>query len=245
MHALLERGDEADAVALVRAGRLPSPLRRFRIYRNNVFQTAIAALGAVFPVVERLVGADSFRTAANAYTGAGSVWNDKDRENGMFAQVNKFRSTVQRRPVSLQVTESSETHGTQGLVRVRSAYPIEETIERLKKAIAAKRIPFFGSIDQARLAADAGVRVRPSTLLVFGNPALGAALLSSNPYSGLDWPVRLLVHQDSVGNVWVAYTDFTWIARRRRITDCREQFTLASAVVDSITSTVRASSWQS
>jgi len=161
----------------------------------------------------------------------------------MFAQVHKFRSAAHQGLAALHPSQSQEPHETQGLVKVKSAYPVDQTIDRLKKAIAAKGIPFFGSIDQAHLAADAGVRVRPSTLLVFGNPALGAELLSSNPYFGLDWPVRLLVLEDSVGSVWVAYTDFTWVARRRGITDRREQFALASAVVDSITSTVSATQW--
>ena len=75
---------------------------------------------------------------------------------------------------------------------------------------------------------------------MFGNPPLGAQFLTSNPYSGLDWPVRLLVLQDDSGAVWAAYTDFDWIARRHGITDRQAQFAMASAVVASITSTVRA-----
>jgi uncharacterized protein (DUF302 family) len=157
----------------------------------------------------------------------------------MIAQVHELRSVAHRGTALNDAAEPSEQRGSQGLVRVRSAYPVRQTIERLRKEIAAKGIPFFGAIDQARLAADAGVRVRPSTLLVFGTPSLGAGFLNANPYAGLDWPVRLLVHQDSVGQVWVAYNDFTWIARRRGLADCREQLALAAALVESITSTVR------
>src|SRR5262245_3419510 len=60
-----------------------------------------------------------------------------------------------------------------GIVRVRSAYGFSETIERLKKDIAAKDIMFFSEIDQQKLAANAGIALHPSTLLVFGNPPLG------------------------------------------------------------------------
>jgi uncharacterized protein (DUF302 family) len=160
----------------------------------------------------------------------------------MIAQVHTLRSVAQAGAGPLQDSEPREPRGSNGLVKVRSAYPVRQTVERLKRAIASKGIPFYGAIDQARLAADAGVRVRPSTLLVFGNPSLGAEFLSANPYAGLDWPVRLLVLQDSVGVVWVAHNDFTWIARRRGIVDRQEQFALAAAVVDSITSSVRAPS---
>ena len=115
----------------------------------------------------------------------------------MFAQVHKFRSAAFRGLIPTRAEARSATHTTDGLVRVKSAYSVDETIDRIKKAIAAKGIPFFGAVDQARLAARAGVKLRPSTLLVFGSPSLGAQFLSANPYAGLDWPIRLLVLQDA------------------------------------------------
>jgi uncharacterized protein (DUF302 family) len=127
-----------------------------------------------------------------------------------------------------------------GVVKVKSAYPVAETVARLRKDIADKGIMFFQELDQAKLAADAGITLRPSTLLVFGNPPLGTQFMTSNPYSGLDWPVRLLVVQDEAGDVWAVYTDFAWIARRHQIKDREQQFAMASSVVESITSSVRA-----
>ena len=129
--------------------------------------------------------------------------------------------------------------GPDGLIKVKSAYTVDETIDRIKKDIAAKGIQFFMAVDQSQLAAKAGITLRPSTLLVFGNPPLGAQFLTSNPYSGLDWPVRLLVLQDESGAVYAAYTDFDWIARRHGITNRGEQFAKATSVVESITSTIR------
>ena len=126
-----------------------------------------------------------------------------------------------------------------GLVKVRSAYSFDETVDRLKRDIESKGIRFFLSVDQARLAADAGIALRPSTLLIFGNPPLGAQFLTANAYSGLDWPVRLLVLQDESGAVWTAYTDFGWIARRHGIANRTQQFDTASMVIDSITSSVK------
>jgi uncharacterized protein (DUF302 family) len=104
--------------------------------------------------------------------------------------------------------------------------------------VAAKGIITFFTVDQAKLAADAGIKLRPSTLLVFGNPALGAQFITSNPQAGLDWPVRLLVQEDEKGQVWASYTDFAWIARRHRITDRDAAFKMASSVIASITSSV-------
>jgi len=127
-----------------------------------------------------------------------------------------------------------------GVVRVKSAYPLHETIARLKKDVASKGILFFGEIDQAALAAQAGVTIRPSTLLLFGNPPLGTLFVQSKPEAGIDWPVRLLVQQDAQGNVWAIYTDFGWIARRHGISgEAARPFEMASGVIASITSSIQ------
>jgi uncharacterized protein (DUF302 family) len=132
------------------------------------------------------------------------------------------------------------TAGADGLLRVKSAYPMDETIRRLRADIAAKGIMFFQAVDQSALAAQAGITLRPSTLLEFGNPPLGAQFLTANPNAGLDWPVRLLVTQDEAGTVWATWTDFAWIARRHGITNRHEQFAKATSVVESITSAIAA-----
>ena len=116
---------------------------------------------------------------------------------------------------------------------------MDETIARIKADIHRKGILFFSELDQAKLAASAGIKLHPSTLLTFGNPPLGVQFITAKPEAGLDWPVRLLVQQDAKGDVYAVYTDFAWIARRHRITDRDPQFGTASAVVDSITSTIR------
>ena len=127
-----------------------------------------------------------------------------------------------------------------GIVRVKSAYSVDETVRRLQSDIEQKGIKFFMVVDQAQLGADAGLKLNPSKLLVFGNPPLGIQFLTANPDAGLDWPVRLLVNQDDAGQVWVVYTDFGWIARRHNITDRNAQFQMASEVIGSITSSVAA-----
>jgi len=128
-----------------------------------------------------------------------------------------------------------------GIVRVKSAYGMQETIVRLKKDVAAKGIQFFDEIDQTALAAKAGITIQPSTLLLFGNPPLGTLFVQSKAEAGIDWPVRLLVQQDAQGNVWAIYTDFRWIARRHGITgDAAKPFETASGVIASITSSVKA-----
>jgi uncharacterized protein (DUF302 family) len=126
-----------------------------------------------------------------------------------------------------------------GVIRVKSAYSVQETVDRIKKDVAAKGIMYFTEVDQAGLAAAAGIKLRPSTLLIFGNPGLGTLFITAKAEAGLDWPVRLLVTQDDQGQVWAVYTDFKWIAERHGIRDRDEQFATATGVITSITSSIK------
>lgn len=130
------------------------------------------------------------------------------------------------------------TAPAKGVLRVKSHYPFDETVRRIKADIAGKGIRFFDEIDQSQLGAGAKIALRPSKLLIFGNPPLGVQFLTSNAVAGLDWPVRMLVAQDADGSVWVAWTDFAFIADRYSITDRDAAFMKASEVSASIASSV-------
>jgi uncharacterized protein (DUF302 family) len=125
-----------------------------------------------------------------------------------------------------------------GIVKTKSLYPMAETVQRLKDDVAAKGIMMFAEIDQSKLAANADIKLNPSTLLIFGNPPLGIQFLTSNAASGIDWPVRLLVYEDDKGQVWTVYNDFSWIAKRHRIKNRTAAFKMASEVIASIVSSV-------
>jgi uncharacterized protein (DUF302 family) len=125
-----------------------------------------------------------------------------------------------------------------GVLRVKSKYDVDETVERLKADIATKGIRFFTEIDQAQLGASAMLNIRPSRLILFGNPPLGVQFLQSNPYAGLDWPVRMLILQEADGSVIVAWNDFGYVANRYSIRDRDAQFKMASEVAASIASSV-------
>ena len=99
----------------------------------------------------------------------------------------KFLRLTGLTAAALAISPEALPKSNDGIVRVKSIYPFAETIERLKKDIAAKGIRFFSEIDQAKLAVDAGIKLDPSTLLVFGNPPLGTQFIAANPDAGLDW----------------------------------------------------------
>ncbi len=139
-------------------------------------------------------------------------------------------------PMQPSVASSS----AQGVRRVVSAYGVDETVALIKADIAAKGIQFFTEIDQTKLGDGAKIAIRPSRLLLFGNPPLGVQFLSANPYAGLDWPVRILVVQDDDGKVYVAYSDFDFIAQRYALKDRDAQIKMATEVAGSIAGSVAA-----
>jgi len=134
------------------------------------------------------------------------------------------------------ISHISSPAPAQGVVRVKSTYGFDDTVQRIKADVAAKGIRFFDEIDQTALGEGAGIKLSRSTLVLFGNPPLGIQFLTSNPYAGLDWPVRMLVTQDTSGTVWIAWTDFAFIADRYHIANRDAQFKMAGEVAASIAS---------
>jgi uncharacterized protein (DUF302 family) len=140
-----------------------------------------------------------------------------------------FSNTVQAAPSSGTIAVNAE-----GVTRMRSTHGFDETVTRLKAAIAAKGVRYFDTIDQQALAAEANLPIGKSVIVRFGNPPLGVQFLQANRYAGLDWPVRMLVVEEADGSIWLAWTDFSYIARRYHINNLKAQFKMASEVAASI-----------
>ncbi|THK38968.1 DUF302 domain-containing protein [Ensifer sp. MPMI2T] len=140
---------------------------------------------------------------------------------------------------ALAQVSTAEAADGDGIVTVKSRYSVSETVNRIKRSVEEKGITLFGVIDQAKLGNAAGNEVRPSRLVMFGNPALGTTFITANPLAGLDWPVRVLVYQAKDGSVYAAYTDFDWIAKRHRISSRDREFAMASQVIETVTAIVK------
>ncbi|RST31266.1 DUF302 domain-containing protein [Sphingomonas ginkgonis] len=121
-----------------------------------------------------------------------------------------------------------------GVLRVRSSHSVNETVARIRAAVEAKGIRHFAEIDQRQLGAGAGLPIRASVLVLFGNPPLGVQFLQANPYAGLDWPVRMLVREAEDGGTEIAWTDFAFIGRRYAIGGKRAQLKMANEVAATI-----------
>lgn len=104
-----------------------------------------------------------------------------------------------------------------GLVTIASNYSVKETLDRLEFDLKAKKITVFVRIDHAAGAASVAMPLRPTELLIFGNPKSGTPLMESNQAVGIDLPLKVLAWQDAGGKVWLTYSDPRWLARRHRL----------------------------
>ncbi len=102
----------------------------------------------------------------------------------------------------------------EGLVTTASNFGPEETLDRLKSEIASRGLTLFAVIDHAKGAEEAGLSLRPTTVLIFGNAKGGTPLMQANQTMGIDLPLRALVRQDDAGKTWISYNDPVWLARR-------------------------------
>ena len=101
-----------------------------------------------------------------------------------------------------------------GLTTLSSRYPAPDTVQRLLAALAKRNMTVFAHVDHAAGAASAGLKLRPTEVVIFGNPQGGTALMQDRQSAGIDLPLKALVWQDADGKVWLSYNDPPWIAQR-------------------------------
>ena len=101
-----------------------------------------------------------------------------------------------------------------GLTTVRSSYGPKETMDRLETEVKAKGMTIFARIDHAAGATEVGLSLRPTEVLIFGNPKGGTPLMQAVHTIGIDLPLKALVWQDASGSTWLSYNDPAWLAQR-------------------------------
>ena len=101
-----------------------------------------------------------------------------------------------------------------GLVTVPSRHSVGETIDRLAGIVQGAGLLVFARIDHAAGARGAGMTLRPTELLIFGNPKGGTPLMQDRQTAGIDLPVKALAWEDEAGKVWLSWNDPHWIAAR-------------------------------
>ncbi len=119
----------------------------------------------------------------------------------------------------------------------QSRYSFADTVARLSKSITDAGITIFATIDQAAAAASAGLTLRPTTLIIFGNPKAGTPLMQAFPLLALELPLKLLVWEDG-GVVSVAYTPLSEIAKRYGVSGMDQQIAAMDRGLENLASSV-------
>jgi uncharacterized protein (DUF302 family) len=105
----------------------------------------------------------------------------------------------------------------EGLKTLKSNFGPEKTMERLEAEIKAHGMTVFARINHAALAADVGLVLRPTEVILFGNPRGGTPLMQARQTMGIDLPLKALVWQDATGQTWLSYNEPEWLAKRHEL----------------------------
>jgi uncharacterized protein (DUF302 family) len=108
------------------------------------------------------------------------------------------------------VTSNSEN----GIVTIPSQHSVDETVQKLESVLQAKGIRLFALIDHSGEAGKVGIRMRPTKLLIFGNPKAGTSLMIASPSIAIDLPMKALIWEDANGKAWISYNAPAYLQAR-------------------------------
>lgn len=101
-----------------------------------------------------------------------------------------------------------------GIVSKASKHSVDETVEKIKGILQAKGVALFALVDHSGEAEKVGMKMRPTKLLIFGNPKAGTPLMLAVPSIAIDLPLKILVWQDDQKKVWVSYNNPAYLQQR-------------------------------
>jgi uncharacterized protein (DUF302 family) len=125
-----------------------------------------------------------------------------------------------------------------GLTTIRSRFGPKETMDRLQAEIRAKGMTVFARIDHAAGAAEVGLTLRPTELIIFGNARGGTPLMESMQTVGIDLPLKALVWEDAGGETWLSYNEPSWIAQRHNVANAEPVVSKMAAALSAISRAV-------
>ena len=107
-----------------------------------------------------------------------------------------------------------------GMIRIKSHNSVDATIDKLEDILKSKGMTIFKRVNHTAGAEKVGMQLRPTELLIFGNPKVGTPLMLCSQTAALDLPQKALAYEDTNGQVWLAYNDPAYMAKRHNTKDC-------------------------
>ena len=130
----------------------------------------------------------------------------------------------------LLMSVSSVAFGADGLIAIRSPFSTTETMNRLEENAKQRGLNIFARIDHTAGAAKVGKTLRPTEVLIFGNPQGGTPFMECAQSVGIDLPLKVLVWEDAQGQVWLGYNDPAYLAQRHGVSQCTAVGALSKAL---------------
>lgn len=124
--------------------------------------------------------------------------------------------------IILVLVLTSLAQAATGLIAIESPHSVAETADRLETALKAKGMTVFNRIDHAAGAVGVGAELRPTTLVIFGNPKVGTPLMQCSQSLGIDLPQKALIWLDAAGQTWFGYNDPHFLADRHQLQGCQD-----------------------
>ena len=143
--------------------------------------------------------------------------------------------------MAASLAQAGDGHGDQrtndnhGMISKKSAHSVKETLDRLEAVLKKKGITIVTRWSHDAGAKKVGIPLRPTELLLFGNPKLGSHMFTSQQTAGIDLPLKALAWKDEEGQVWLTYNDPSYIANRHAITDRAEIVAKMTSALDKLT----------
>ena len=106
-----------------------------------------------------------------------------------------------------------------GIVKIPSHHSVDETVEKLKTVLKSKGVTLFALVDHSGEAEQVGLKMPPTKLLIFGNPKGGTPLMLAAPSAAIDLPLKILIAEDSQGEVWISYNSPDYLKERHGLPD--------------------------
>lgn len=130
--------------------------------------------------------------------------------------------------ITILLSTQAEAGATDGIIHLKSKHSVTTTINNLESILKNKGMTIFKRVDHKAGAEKAGLQLRPTELLVFGNPKVGTPLMLCSQTAALDLPQKALAYEDENGQVWLAYNDPVYMANRHNIKECEESINKVS-----------------
>ena len=131
---------------------------------------------------------------------------------------------------------ASPLYAENGLVSVKSSHDVKTTADRLEKKLKQKGMTVFVRIDHATAAQKVGEELRPTELIIFGNPKVGTPLMQCSQKVAIELPQKALIWEDQNGQVWLSYNDPNYLATRHGIMGCNDILSKIQAALSNFAS---------